>query len=93
MSGFIRVLKGFSTPGLAMGIGIGAINLYNFKRSPIYRSDGENNLKIGTGIFIKSGIYSTFWPFATFGVISDVYKSKDRFDRHFVPFSIYGKDR
>jgi hypothetical protein len=89
MANASRLMKAFMTPGVGMGIGIGAINLYNFKRSPIYQSNGLNNLQIGMGIAAKSIIYSTFWPVATLFITLDIYNDKKDFDRHFIPFSVH----
>jgi len=92
MSNAARLFKMAMAPGPALGTAIAAINIYNHRRSPIYRADGSNDLRIALGIGLKAVVYSTFWPFATYGIASDIYGNKKQYERHFVPFSVHGKD-
>lgn len=77
-------------------VGIGFLNLINYNQSPLYlnrqRRENKNllTLKFLGGLMVKSYIYGVFWPFATFGMVSDIFANRNDFERHFILFSKYG---
>lgn len=83
--------KIYESIGVLMGISISYMNLANVKLSPIYDAKNPNYLRFGSGIMIKSIIYGTLWPVALSGICYDVFDSKMAFNRHLIPFSVYGK--
>ena len=83
------------TVGIAFGVGIGFLNLINIHQSPIYLHRKENGnfltLKFLGGLVVKSYIYGIFWPFATIGMVSQIFSDHPDFQTHFILFSKYGK--
>ena len=82
-------------PSVATGAGVFAINLYNKNLSPIYNKkfkEEENmkDLKFFCATIFKGNIYGFFWPFALFGIITDIYSNNKNFQNHFITFSKHG---
>ena len=84
------------TPGVLMGTSVGIVNMYNKNLSPIFDKNNEENdslknTKFFGGCIIKGCIYGSFYPFAAFGLMSDIFSNnKKDFEKHFVLFSKYG---
>lgn len=92
----IGTFRKYLTPGFLMGGTVGVANLMNWNQSPLYKYQEEHGyrsslkLRAFFGLGLKSWVYGTFWPFACFGIVSDIFDASNSFDSHFVLFSKYG---
>ena len=78
----------YDVPGIVMSGGICFLNMANMKRSPQYTfpTNATDTIRFTSLSIIKGAIYGFFWPFSLAGIALDL-GNKERFDRHFIPFS------
>ena len=77
-----------SIPTLIMAGSVSYLNMRNIKRSPQYIPplSASDIIRFTALSVIKGSIYGFFWPFSLAGILVDL-PNKERFDRHFIPFS------
>ena len=81
------------TPGVITGSIIAGYNVVNIKRSPEYNEEQMTNLdytRFGLCIAAKGIIYGTLYPLAWIMIALNISDEKRIFERHFIPFSVYG---
>ena len=78
----------YNAPTIIMAGGITFLNMRNMKRSPQYivPFTATDTIRFVSVSIIKGTIYGFFWPIALAGIVLDL-PNKERFDRHFIPFS------
>ena len=80
---------------ILFGTAIGLINYFNYQKSPEYeghlkKQDSLQKIRLVSLCLVKGYIYTVFFPLPIIDMVFNL-NDKKKFERHFIPFSIYGQ--